>query len=77
MDTLLLSTNAVKTSGALGIDTTTASLTQWTGFTTGVDSLGATLGLTKLGTNTLTLNSAGNNYAGTTTIDQGTLAALR
>ncbi|QOV90651.1 autotransporter-associated beta strand repeat-containing protein [Humisphaera borealis] len=74
VDTLLLSTNAVKTSGALGIDTTTASLTQWTGFTTGVDSLGATLGLTKLGTNTLTLNSAGNNYAGTTTIDQGTLA---
>jgi autotransporter-associated beta strand protein len=69
VDTLLA--GATKTSGALGIDTTNGSLTQWAAFTT--TNLGSTLGLAKLGANTLTLNSAGNNYAGATIIDQGTL----
>ena len=68
VDTLL--TKATKTSGALGIDTTNGSLTQWTAFTT--TNLGSTLGLAKLGTNTLTLDLA-NNYAGATTVTAGTL----
>ncbi len=72
VDLLLTAGNATKTSGALGIDTSIASQNQWTDFTTGASSLGA-LGLTKLGTNTLTLNSTSNNYAGATTIDNGTL----
>jgi len=67
-DTLL--TNATKTSGAFGIDTTNGSLIQWTAFTT--TNLGSNLGLTKLGANTLTMDQA-NTYAGATTIKQGTL----
>jgi autotransporter-associated beta strand protein len=68
VDTLL--TNATKTSGALGIDTTNGSLTQWTAFTT--TNLGSALGLTKLGANTLILDQA-NTYAGTTTVSAGVL----
>ncbi len=67
VDTLL--TNATKTSGALGIDTTNGNLTQWTPFTT--TNLGS-LGLNKLGANDLTLDQA-SNYTGTTTVTQGTL----
>ncbi len=70
VDTLL--GNATKTSGALGIDTTNGSLTQWTAFTT--TNLGSTLGLAKLGVNTLTLNQA-NTYAGVTTVADGILIA--
>lgn len=65
-----LLSNATKTSGALGIDTSTGDLTQWTAFT--ATSFGP-LGLTKLGPDKLTLNQA-NSYTGTTSIDQGTLA---
>ncbi len=61
--------NATKTSGALGIDTTNGSLNQWTAFT--ASNLGS-LGLTKLGTNTLTLNGT-NTYTGATTVTSGTL----
>jgi autotransporter-associated beta strand protein len=70
VDTLL--SNATKTSGALGIDTSNASsgLTQWTPFTT--TNFGSTLGLTKLGINTLTLDQA-NTYTGATTVSAGTL----
>ena len=68
VDTLL--SNATQTSGALGIDTTNGDLSQWTAFTT--SNLGATLGLAKLGNNTLTLNQV-NSYAGTTTVRAGTL----
>ncbi|WP_338287249.1 autotransporter-associated beta strand repeat-containing protein [Luteolibacter sp. LG18] len=67
VDTLL--TNATKTSGALGIDTNNANLTQWTAFTT--SNLGP-LGLNKLGSNTLTLNQA-NTYTGNTIVTAGTL----
>jgi fibronectin-binding autotransporter adhesin len=69
VDTLL--TNATKTSGALGIDTTNANLTQWTAFTT--TNLGSTLGLTKLGNNTLTLDQS-NTFAGALTISQGAVS---
>ena len=65
VDTLL--SNAVKTSGALGIDYTEGNLAQWTSF----NILGA-VGLTKLGTNTLTLDQA-NTYTGATTLSAGTL----
>jgi autotransporter-associated beta strand protein len=68
VDTLL--SNATKTSGSLGIDTTNGNLTQWTAFTAG--NLGS-LGLHKIGGNTLTLNTA-NTYTGTTTVGAGTLA---
>jgi fibronectin-binding autotransporter adhesin len=68
VDTLL--TNATKTSGALGIDTTNGNLTQWAAFNT--TNLGANLGLTKLAANTLTLDQA-NNYTGATTVSAGTL----
>jgi autotransporter-associated beta strand protein len=67
VDTLL--TNATKTSGALGIDTTNGSVTQWTPFTP--TNLGS-LGLVKLGTNALSLNQA-NTYTGGTTLTSGTL----
>ena len=68
VDNLLFT--ATKTSGQIGIDTTNGDLTQWTDFTT--SNLGA-LGLAKFGTGTLTLNSALNDYTGTTLISQGTL----
>jgi len=58
--------NATKTSGAIGIDTTNGGAALGSGFSGGI-------GLTKLGTNTLTLNQA-NTYAGNTTISAGTLA---
>jgi fibronectin-binding autotransporter adhesin len=69
IDTLL--TNATRNAGALGIDTSNGDLTQWTPFST--TYLGATLGLTKLGTNTLTLDVP-NDYTGDTTVSAGTLA---
>jgi len=68
VDTLL--TNATKTSGALGIDTTNGDLTQWTAFTT--TNFGSALGLIKLGANSLILNQA-NTYSGKTTVSVGTL----
>ncbi len=64
VDTLL--SNATKISGALGIDTTAGSLAQWTPFT-------SVLGLTKLGSNTLTLNQA-NTFTGVSSVKGGTLA---
>ena len=68
IDTLLGA--STKTSGGLGLDTTASgSQTQWTAFTT--TNLGG-LGLTKAGTNALTLNQA-NTYTGATTISAGTL----
>jgi len=68
VDTLLA--NATRTAGALGIDTTNGDLDQWTAF--GTTYLGPTLGLTKLGENTLTLGLA-NDYSGATTVRQGML----
>jgi len=68
VDTLL--TGATKTSGSLGIDTTNGSLTQWTAFTT--TNLGSSLGLAKLGSNTLILDQT-NTYTGATTVSTGTL----
>jgi autotransporter-associated beta strand protein len=68
VNTLL--TNATKTSGALGIDTTNSSITQWTAFTT--TNLGTSLGLNKLGANSLTLDQT-NTYTGATTVSAGTL----
>ena len=67
VDTLL--THATKTSGALGIDTSAGDLSQWTAFTAA--NLGG-LGLHKLGTNTLTLNTT-NTYSGNTLLSGGTL----
>ena len=69
VDTLL--SNATKTSGALGIDTTSAGLSQWSAFTTG--NFGSTLGLAKIGANTLTLDQT-NTYNGPTTLIGGTLS---
>ena len=71
VDTLL--SNATKTSGALGIDTTNGNLTQWTAFAGGAGNFGA-LGLTKLGANTLTLDQA-NTYTGPTRVVAGILKA--
>jgi autotransporter-associated beta strand protein len=65
-----LLSNATKTSGALGIDTTNGNYTQPVAYTP--TNLG-TLGLTKLGANTLTLNGT-NTYTGVTTISAGTLS---
>ena len=62
--------NATKTSGALGIDTTNGSITQWTAFTTA--NLGPSLGVEKLGANSLTLDQT-NTYTGATTVSAGTL----
>ena len=67
VDTLL--SNATKTSGSLGVDTTNGNFTQWTPLTP--TNLGS-LGLNKLGANDLTLNQP-NTYAGTTTVTEGTL----
>lgn len=61
---------ATKTSGALGLDTSNGNLTQWTAFTT--TNLGTSLGLTKLGSNTLTLDQS-NTYTGTTHVSSGRL----
>ena len=67
VDTLLA--NATRNSGALGIDTTNGSVTQWTPFTS---TTFGTLGLNKLGANNLTLDQA-NTFTGTTTVTEGTL----
>ena len=66
-----LLSSATKTSGALGIDTTNADLTQWVAFTT--TNFGSTLGLAKLGANTLTLNQS-NTFAGQLSVQEGTLS---
>lgn len=66
VDTLL--TNATKTRGVLALDTTSGDLTQTT---TTPGSLG-TLGLTKLGSNTLSLNQT-NTFTGRTTVTGGSL----
>lgn len=58
--------NATKTSGALGIDTTTGSVSRTTDLNLGV------LGLIKLGVNTLTLSTA-NTYSGPTIVANGEL----
>lgn len=58
--------NATKTSGGFGIDTTNGDFTQSAAFDFAV------LGLTKLGTNSLTLDKV-NTYAGSTTLSEGTL----
>jgi autotransporter-associated beta strand protein len=71
VDTLL--SNATKTSGQLGIDTTNGNLTQWTAFTT--TNFGSALGLNKFGANTLILDQA-NTYTGATTVSEGTLALV-
>ncbi len=68
VDSLL--SNATKTSGALGIDTTNGNFTQWTPFTTA--NFGPSLGLNKLGANDLTLDQA-NTFTGATTVTAGTL----
>lgn len=67
INTLLNS--ATKTSGALGIDTTNGDFNQATAYTT--TNLGS-LGLHKLGANTLILAMA-NTYTGATTVSAGTL----
>ena len=63
LDTLL--TNATKTSGTLGLDTTNGD------FTLSGDFAG-TIGLTKLGVNSLTL-TGDNSYTGNTLLNEGTL----
>jgi fibronectin-binding autotransporter adhesin len=65
-----LVTNATKTSGSLGIDTTSGSLVQSTSFT--ANTFGSTLGLNKLGSNDLTLDQP-NTFTGPTTVTAGTL----
>jgi len=64
-----LLTNATKTSGGLGIDTTNGDFTPAAAFSPA--TLGP-LGLTKLGTNSLTLDQS-NSYTGDTTLSEGTL----
>jgi fibronectin-binding autotransporter adhesin len=68
VDTML--SNATKTSGQLGIDTSNGNLNQWTALVGG-GNMGS-LGLTKLGANTLTLNNS-NSYTGNTVITDGVL----
>lgn len=60
-----LLTNANKTSGALGIDTTNGNFILSSDFS-------GTIGLSKLGANALTL-SGNNTYTGNTTLSEGTL----
>lgn len=67
IDTLLGA--STKTSGSLGLDTTSGNLNQWTNFSTSY--LGG-LGLTKAGSNTLVLDQ-NNSYTGATTITAGTV----
>ena len=67
LDTLLA--NAVKTSGALGIDTTNGDFTPTAAFT---ETTFGGIGLNKLGPNSLTLEQA-NSYTGNTTLSEGTL----
>lgn len=64
----LLSNAAFNSGSVLGIDTTNAA----TGFTYG-NAITGSVGISKLGTGTLTLTGA-NNYTGVTTINAGTLA---
>ncbi|MEN9992144.1 MAG: hypothetical protein RLZZ224_1846, partial [Verrucomicrobiota bacterium] len=66
-----LLTNATKTSGSLGLDTTNGSFTQSTQNLTLESNLG-TLGLIKNGANTLLLDQA-NTFTGGVTINAGTL----
>lgn len=68
-----LLTAAAKFDGAIGIDTGAGNLVQWTAFANTASSFGTSLGLTKLGANTLTLDQA-NTHAGITRVLQGTLA---
>ncbi len=68
-DVNALLSNATKTSGALGIDTSAGDLTQWAAFTAA--NFGS-LGLTKVGSNTLTLDQV-NTYTGPTLVSGGTL----
>ena len=68
----LLSHATFSTGSALGIDTTNAS----GGYFAYGNVIGGSLGLIKLGTNTLTLSGA-NSYSGDTTINGGTLMLAR
>jgi len=67
VDALL--SNATKTSGTLGIDTSNGDFTQGAAFT---PATFGPLGLNKLGSNTLILDEA-NTYTGPTTVSAGTL----
>jgi len=64
LDTLLA--NATKTSGSIGIDTTNGTLDTW------ATPFSGSIGLTKNGTNRLTLSVA-NSFTGGVTVNAGTL----
>jgi autotransporter-associated beta strand protein len=67
----MLGTTNFAAGAAIGFDTTTASRTYSSNLT---DTSQGALGLTKLGSNTLTLGGASaNTYTGTTTVSAGTL----